>query len=123
MDWVWLTAVDSGPWHSLRGGQSSVKIQSRRKSGQFRGQDGTYLDMSCWVWDSLNHDLQEASSATTHSASEAARRHKGQTDSSKRPRIGVPFSVRTEHSTHTTVKKSPLCIKHLLLLKTKQEQK
>lgn len=79
VDWVWLTAVDGGPWHSLRGGQRSVKIQSRRKSGQFRGQDGTYLDMSCWVWDSLNHDLQEASAATIHSASEAARRHKGQT--------------------------------------------
>lgn len=53
-----------------------MKIQLRRKSGQLRGQDGTYLDMSCWVWDSLNHDLQEASAATIHSASQAARRHK-----------------------------------------------
>ena len=78
-----------------------MKIQSRRKSGQFRGQDGTYLDMSCWVWDSLNHDLQEASSATTHSASEAARRHKGQTQTAVSGHASVfhfPSGLNTTHT-------------------------
>lgn len=39
--------------------------------------EGTYLDMSCWVWDSLNHVLQEASSLTVHGEAETAGRQKG----------------------------------------------
>ena len=78
-----------------------MKIQSRRKSGQFRGHDGTYLDISYWVWDSLNHDLQEASTATIHSASQAARRHKGVSQtavSSHESVFCVPSGLNTAHT-------------------------
>ena len=48
------------------------KMQPRRKQERLPGRDETYLDMSCWVRDSLNHVLQSTSSFTIRSEPEAA---------------------------------------------------
>lgn len=48
-----------------------------RRLGRLPHHGETYLDMSCWVWDSLNHVLQQISSVTVRSEPETAGRQKG----------------------------------------------
>lgn len=66
----WLTPVLTDLWAGIH------ENPAREEAQQLPDQHGTYRDMSCWVWDSLNHVLLEAHSFTTRSEPETARRQK-----------------------------------------------